>query len=134
MNAGVNEITARVLYNRGCRTKKGAESFFDVSEEKYYSPLLLPDMEKAVKIIKAAIRDRKKITVFGDYDAGTNHTLPTMGAARYTGGVSVFNFLKICTFQNVSSEGVTRIGRAAVTMAENEGLTAHANAARIRLK
>ena len=72
--------------------------------------------------------------VFGDYDAGTNHTLPTMGAARYTGGVSVFNFLKICTFQNVSSEGVTRIGRAAVTMAENEGLTAHANAARIRLK
>lgn len=69
MNAGFNEITARVLYNRGCRTKRDAESFFDVSEEKYYSPLLLPDMEKAVKIIKAAIRDGKKITVFGDYDA-----------------------------------------------------------------
>ena len=57
-----------------------------------------------------------------------------MGAARYTGGVSVFNFLKICTFQNVSPEGVAKIGRAAVIMAENEGLTAHANAARIRLK
>ncbi len=72
--------------------------------------------------------------VFGDYDAGTNHTLPTMGAARYTGGVSVFNFLKICTFQNISPEGVVKIGKAAVIMAENEGLTAHANAARIRMK
>ncbi len=72
--------------------------------------------------------------VFGDYDAGTNHTLPTMGAARYTGGVSVFNFLKICTFQNISPDGVAKIGKAAVTMAENEGLTAHANAARVRLK
>lgn len=72
--------------------------------------------------------------VFGDYDAGTNHTLPTMGAARYTGGVSVFNFLKICTFQNVSREGIAKIAPSAVIMAENEGLTAHASAARIRLK
>jgi len=72
--------------------------------------------------------------VFGDYDAGTNHTLPTMGAARYTGGVSVLNFLKVCTWQNVTAAGVENIGAAAVTMAENEGLTAHANAARIRIK
>lgn len=72
--------------------------------------------------------------VFGDYDAGTNHTLPTMGAARYTGGVSVLNFLKVCTWQNVTAVGVANIGAAAVTMAENEGLTAHANAARIRIK
>lgn len=72
--------------------------------------------------------------VFGDYDAGTNHTLPTRRAARYTGGVSVLNFLKICTWQNVSKTGISNIGQAAVTMAENEGLSAHANAARIRLK
>lgn len=69
MNAGVNEITARVLYNRGCRTKEDAESFFDVSESRYYSPLLLPDMEDAVKIILAALRENRHITIYGDYDA-----------------------------------------------------------------
>jgi histidinol dehydrogenase len=72
--------------------------------------------------------------VFGDYDAGTNHTLPTMGAARYTGGVSVMTFLKVCTFQHVTAEGVKKLGPTAVVMAENEGLTAHVNAAKIRIK
>jgi len=72
--------------------------------------------------------------VFGDYDAGTNHTLPTMGAARYTGGVSVMTFLKVCTFQHVTAEGVKKLEPTAVVMAENEGLTAHANAAKIRIK
>ena len=43
--------------------------------------------------------------VFGDYVAGTNHTLPTMGAAKYTGGVSVMTFLKVCTFQRITPEG-----------------------------
>lgn len=70
--------------------------------------------------------------VFGDYDAGTNHTLPTMGAARYTGGVSVITFLKVCTFQRVTQKGADIIGPVAEIMARHEGLTAHANAAHRR--
>lgn len=72
--------------------------------------------------------------VFGDYVAGTNHTLPTMGAAKYTGGVSVMTFLKVCTFQRITPEGVDLLAPIAEVMAENEGLTAHARAARVRMK
>lgn len=72
--------------------------------------------------------------VFGDYVAGTNHTLPTMGAAKYTGGVSVMTFLKVCTFQRITPEGADLLAPIAEVMAENEGLSAHAGAARARMK
>ena len=71
--------------------------------------------------------------VFGDYVAGTNHTLPTMKAARYTGGVGVQTFLKVCTFQQIKPEGVKILAPVAEVMAKNEGLTAHARAAAVRL-
>jgi histidinol dehydrogenase len=70
--------------------------------------------------------------VFGDYVAGTNHTLPTMGAARYTGGLWVGTFLKTCTWQKIDPEGVEALAPAAEVMAKNEGLSAHALAARLR--
>ena len=72
--------------------------------------------------------------VFGDYVAGTNHTLPTMGAAKYTGGVSVMTFLKVCTFQRITPEGADLLAPIAEVMAENEKLFAHAVAARVRMK
>lgn len=72
--------------------------------------------------------------VFGDYVAGTNHTLPTMGAARYTGGVSVMTFLKVCTFQRITAQGIKELAPIADIMARNEGLSAHAKAATLRLK
>ncbi len=72
--------------------------------------------------------------VFGDYVAGTNHTLPTMGAARYTGGLSVMNFLKVCTFQHITPQGAAKLAPDAETMAAAEGLTAHAKAAAARGK
>lgn len=67
--------------------------------------------------------------VFGDYVAGTNHTLPTMGVARYTGGLSVMNFLKVCTFQHITRDGSKTLAPLAQKMAEAEGLSAHALAA-----
>jgi histidinol dehydrogenase len=70
--------------------------------------------------------------VFGDYSSGTNHTLPTSGAARYTGGVSVGNFLKTVTYQKITKKGYRKLARHTELMAENEGLQAHANAVRVR--
>ena len=72
--------------------------------------------------------------VFGDYAAGSNHTLPTMGAAKYTGGVSVMTFLKVCTFQRITPEGADLLAPVAEIMAKEEGLSAHAWAARVRMK
>jgi len=72
--------------------------------------------------------------VFGDYCSGTNHTLPTNGAANYAGGLSVKDFIKIVTYQKINKNGCIALGEVASRMAELEGLSAHKNAADIRLK
>ena len=69
----------------------------------------------------------------GDYASGTNHTLPTNGYARAYSGVSVDSFVKKITFQHISKQGMQNIGKTIITMAEAEGLDAHANAVKIRL-
>lgn len=69
----------------------------------------------------------------GDYASGTNHTLPTHGYAVAYNGVNLDSYCRKVTFQHLTEEGVRQIGRAVVTMAENEQLEAHANAMRIRL-
>ncbi len=70
----------------------------------------------------------------GDYASGTNHTLPTNGYARAYSGVSVDSFVKQITFQRLTREGLQGIGETVQAMAEAEGLQAHAEAVRIRLK
>lgn len=72
--------------------------------------------------------------VFGDYASGTNHTLPTVQAARYTGGVWVGMFLKVCTFQRYQRDAMRAIAPLVSRMAHGEGLAAHARAAEIRLE
>ncbi|MCQ4638380.1 histidinol dehydrogenase [Anaerovorax odorimutans] len=72
--------------------------------------------------------------VFGDYASGTNHTLPTLGAARYTGGVWVGTFLKICTYQSMSRDAMMNIAPLVSNLARGEGLTGHARAAEIRME
>ncbi|MDR0652594.1 MAG: histidinol dehydrogenase [Synergistaceae bacterium] len=72
--------------------------------------------------------------VFGDYASGTNHTLPTSAAARYTGGVWVGTFLKTCTHQSFTKEAMLEIAPLVKRMAEGEGLSAHAAAAEARRK
>ncbi len=69
----------------------------------------------------------------GDYCSGTNHVLPTAGAARACSGVSVASFQKAITVQQVDRGGIGAIGPDAVTLAEAEGLDAHAFAVSVRL-
>jgi len=72
--------------------------------------------------------------VFGDYCSGTNHTLPTNRAARYTGGLSVKEFIKILTYQKINKNKSMGLIKIAMQLAEIEGLDAHKKAAEIRLK
>jgi histidinol dehydrogenase len=72
--------------------------------------------------------------VFGDYCSGTNHILPTNGAPNYTGGLSVKNFIKILTYQEMDKKSCITSGRIASRIADLEGLKGHKNAADIRLK
>ena len=62
----------------------------------------------------------------GDYATGSNHVLPTAGAARFRGGLSAADFVRVVAVQRLTRAGLRGIAGAAVTMARVEGLTAHA--------
>ena len=70
----------------------------------------------------------------GDYVAGPNHVLPTGRTARFASGLSVFDFLKRTTWMSGGQAALRRIGPAAVTLAEAEGLGAHARSVALRLE
>jgi histidinol dehydrogenase len=70
----------------------------------------------------------------GDYCSGTNHVLPTAGAARAYSGVSVASFQNFVSVQAASRAGIAAIGECALTLARAEGLDAHANAVALRLE
>jgi histidinol dehydrogenase len=70
----------------------------------------------------------------GDYCSGTNHVLPTFGYARSYSGVSLIDFQKRITVQELSADGLRALGPTAVTLSGMEGLDAHGNAVKVRLE
>ncbi|MFB9151185.1 histidinol dehydrogenase [Roseovarius ramblicola] len=71
---------------------------------------------------------------FGDKASGTNHVLPTSGAASYTGGLSVHKYMKIVTWQRATREGSRPVAEATARIARLEGMEGHARTADIRLR
>jgi histidinol dehydrogenase len=69
----------------------------------------------------------------GDYCAGPNHVLPTSGSARFSSPLGVYDFQKRTSIIGVSQAAAQSLGRVAAVLADGEGLTAHARAARMRL-
>ena len=69
----------------------------------------------------------------GDYIAGPNHVLPTSGTARFASGLAVYDFLKRTTWVALNDAALNQIGPAAVSLANAEGLTAHAQSVAVRL-
>jgi len=72
--------------------------------------------------------------VAGDYAIGTNHVLPTAGAARVRGGLSGADFVRQITVQRLTKAGLRRIGDTVVTLANAEGLHGHAESVAVRLR
>jgi histidinol dehydrogenase len=70
----------------------------------------------------------------GDYCAGPNHVLPTSGSARFSSPLGVYDFQKRTSLIEVSRSAADKLGRIAVTLAEGEGLGAHARSARMRMQ
>ena len=70
---------------------------------------------------------------YGDKASGTNHVLPTSGAAAYTGGLSVHKYMKIVTWQQATREGSKRVAQATARISRLEGMEGHARAADVRL-
>ena len=91
---------------------------------------LLPGIRAAGSVFLGAYAAES----LGDYCSGTNHVLPTNGAARAFSGVSTPSFQNFITVQEVSPAGLQAIGPCAITLAGIEGLEAHAHAVRLRLE
>lgn len=72
--------------------------------------------------------------VFGDYVSGTNHTLPTNQVSKYSGGLSVFDYIKVQTYQIMNNSTINQTAKNASLLAEKEGLFAHKLAADVRMK
>ena len=70
----------------------------------------------------------------GDYLAGTNHVLPTSGSAKFSSGLSVYDFLKRHSIIKISKSGIERLGPSVINLAQYENLDGHANSVKIRLK
>lgn len=68
----------------------------------------------------------------GDYASGPNHVLPTAGAARFRGGLSVMDFVKLISVQELSAGSLRKLSPTIVRLAETEGLRAHADSIRVR--
>ena len=70
----------------------------------------------------------------GDYLAGTNHVLPTSGAAKFSSGLSVYDFLKRISYINLSKKGIETLGPSVITLANFEGLEGHAKSVELRIR
>ena len=91
---------------------------------------LLPKLRHAGAIFLG----RWSSEAIGDYCAGPNHVLPTSGTARFSSPLGVYDFQKRTSIIGVSQAGAGTLGRLAVTLAEGEGLSAHARSAEMRFK
>ncbi|MFB6244916.1 MAG: histidinol dehydrogenase [Candidatus Nanohaloarchaea archaeon] len=90
--------------------------------------LMLEDPEDAVDKVRNAgtvFVGSRSVEALGDYTTGTNHVLPTGGAARYRGGLSVRDFVKMIAWERQTPESLKQIGQDATNMAEIESLPAH---------
>src|SRR2546426_359912 len=70
----------------------------------------------------------------GDYASGSNHVLPTAGAARWRGGLSAADFVRVMSVQRITRDGLARLAPIILPLARAEGLTAHAESVEVRLK
>jgi histidinol dehydrogenase len=72
--------------------------------------------------------------VAGDYAIGSNHVLPTNGAARFRGGLHTADFVRVSTIQRMTREGLEHLAPTVITLARQEGLEAHARSIELRLR
>ena len=70
----------------------------------------------------------------GDYLAGPNHVLPTSGTAKFSSGLSVYDFLKRQSVVKITKSGIERLGPSVINLAKHEKLYGHAESVQIRIK
>lgn len=132
--AGSNPIAARSLAGRGAiLVVASLDEAVEVANRIAPEHLTLPAaLAGAVQHAGSVFLDEFTPQAAGDYISGPNHTLPTGGMARVRGGLSVNDFLRVISCQQVSRAGVKQIAASGIALAEAEGLQGHVEAFRVR--
>jgi len=129
-----NPIAAQSLSRRGAiLLVDSLEQAIDASNRIAPEHLTIPAaLAPRVQHAGSVFLDEFTPQAAGDYVSGPNHVLPTAAMARVRGGLSVFDFVRIISCQQISRAGMDRIGQAGITLAIAEGLHGHAEAFRVR--
>ncbi|MBE0619644.1 MAG: histidinol dehydrogenase [Burkholderiales bacterium] len=133
-------VIAASLKSRGALIEvRGLEEACDIANRiaPEHLELAVAEPEKLVERIRhagAIFMGGYSSEAIGDYCAGPNHVLPTSRSARFSSPLGVYDFQKRSSLIQVSAEGAQTLGRVAVTLAEGEGLQAHARSAAYRLR
>jgi|SRR5579863_2118552 len=132
--AGNNVIACQSLRRNGCvllaKTRSEAMDWANRIAPEHIT-LSRQDVER-VRCAGSVFVGEHSPQAAGDYVTGPNHVLPTGGNARFRGGLTVADFVKIITVQQLSRNGLRRLAPAIVALAEAEGLAAHAHSVRLR--
>ena len=134
-----NEIAKKALNNSYIILVENLEEAIEIANKK--APEHLELMTKNNEFLKENLTCYGSLFVgdyaaeaLGDYCSGTNHILPTNKVARYSAGLSIFDFIKILTYQNALDGKTKNITKTASILANTEGLLAHNLACDVRLK
>ena len=129
-----NPIASQSLSRRGAILLTASlEQAIEIANRIAPEHLTIPAaLAPAVQHAGAVFLDEFTPQAAGDYVSGPNHVLPTAAMARVRGGLSVLDFVRVIGCQQVSRQGIRRIGPAGITLANAEGLKGHAEAFRVR--
>lgn len=137
---GENGATARAAWDAmgeiilcNSREEMAAESDRYAPEHLHVQCTDLPWWQARLTAYGSLFLGADTTVAFGDKASGPNHVLPTGGAARYTGGLSVHKFLKTVTWQRATAEALPALARATSVISRAEGMTGHALTAEARL-
>jgi len=92
------------------------------------------EIVKGIKNVGSIFVGKYSPEAIGDYIAGPNHVLPTSGSARFSSGLSVYDFIKRHSLIKITKTGIERLGPSVINLAKHENLDGHANSVKIRLK
>jgi histidinol dehydrogenase len=133
------EIVAQSMANSRCIVVPDIYTALEVSNE--YAPEHLIIQTREPRALLGEVQSAGSVFLgewspesMGDYCSGTNHVLPTFGYARSYSGVSLLDFQKRISVQELTRDGLSALGPTAITLSEMEGLDAHGNAVKVRLE
>mgnify|MGYP003329114068 CR=1 FL=1 len=89
---------------------------------------------KRIKNVGSIFIGKFSPEAMGDYIAGPNHVLPTSGSAKFSSGLSVYDFYKRISYINLSKKGIETLGPSVITLANFEGLEGHAKSVELRIR